>query len=49
MSESASFESQEEAVMSLQDVLDEERQAEETANALLGASDSKNCTYDKVT
>lgn len=30
------------------DVLQEERELEDDANAVLGASDDKNCTYGKV-
>ena len=40
--------SEEEGVVSLQDVLEENRQLEETANAVLGASDDSSCTYPKV-
>lgn len=35
-------------VVSLQDVLEENRQLEETANAVLGPSDDSSCTYTKV-
>ena len=38
----------EEAVLSLQDVLEEDQQLEETANAVLGDSDDTQCTYSKV-
>lgn len=38
----------EEQVLSLQDVLDEDQQLEETANAVLGDSDDSQCTYQKV-
>ena len=48
MADSASFDSQEDAVVSLEDIIDEQKQFEDTANAVLGASDSKNCTYDQV-
>jgi len=36
-------------VLSLQDVIDEDVQMEKMANAVLGASDDKKCTYSKVT
>lgn len=35
-------------VVTMMDVLQEEEQIEEDANAVLGASDEKNCTYSKV-
>ena len=38
----------EDTVVSLQDVLEENEQLEETANAVLGPSDDANCTYAKV-
>ena len=37
-----------EEVISLQDVLEEDRQLEQTANAVLGDSDDSHCTYPKV-
>lgn len=37
-----------EEVVSLQDVLEEDRQLEQTANAVLGDSDDSHCTYPKV-
>ena len=37
-----------EAVLSLQDVLEEDQQLEQTANAVLGPSDDTRCTYPKV-
>ena len=37
-----------EAVVSLQDVLEEDQQLEQTANAVLGDSDDTQCTYPKV-
>ena len=37
-----------EAVVSLQDVLEEDQQLEQTANAVLGPSDDTRCTYPKV-
>ncbi|CAI8011601.1 Putative E3 ubiquitin-protein ligase UBR7 [Geodia barretti] len=37
----------EDTVVSLQDVLEENRQLEETANAVLGPSDDSSCTYSK--
>ena len=39
---------EEDTVVSLQDVLEENRQLEETANAVLGPSDDSSCTYPKV-
>ena len=36
-------------VLSLQDVIDEDVEMEKMANAVLGASDDKKCTYSKVT
>lgn len=41
-------ESEEEAVVSLQEVLEETNQLEETANAVLGGSDDASCTYPNV-
>lgn len=38
----------EESVVSLQDVLEEDQQLEQTANAVLGDSDDSQCTYTKV-
>ena len=38
----------EQAVISLQDVLEEDQQLEDTANAVLGDSDDTQCTYPKV-
>lgn len=38
----------EENSVTMLDVLQEENQREEDANAVLGASDDKNCTYLKV-
>lgn len=38
----------EENSLTMLDVLQEENQLEEDANAVLGASDDKNCTYSKV-
>ena len=35
-------------VVSLQDVLEEDQRLEQTANAVLGASDDSSCTYTKV-
>ena len=37
-----------EEVVSLQDVLEEDQQLEQTANAVLGPSDDDRCTYAKV-
>lgn len=39
----------EDAVVSLQDVIEEDQQLEQTANAVLGPSDDSTCTYPKVT
>ena len=38
----------EENSVTMLDVLQEENQLEEDANAVLGPSDDKNCTYNKV-
>ena len=35
-------------VVTMMDVLQEQQEFEEDANAVLGASDDKNCTYSKV-
>ena len=35
-------------VVSLQDVIEEDQQLEQTANAVLGGSDDSSCTYSKV-
>lgn len=35
-------------VVTMMDVLQEQQDFEEDANAVLGASDDKNCTYPKV-
>lgn len=37
-----------ENVVTMMDVLKEQQDFEEDANAVLGASDDKNCTYSKV-
>lgn len=37
-----------EEFVTMVDVLQEEQELEEDANAVLGASDEKNCTYSKV-
>lgn len=37
-----------EETLTLEDVLEAESHWEETANAVLGASDNANCSYDKV-
>lgn len=37
-----------EKVVTMMDVLQEQQEFEEDANAVLGASDDKNCTYSKV-
>lgn len=36
-------------ILSLQDVIEEDAELEQTANAVLGASDDKRCTYSQVT
>ena len=41
-------ENEEGAAVSMVDVLQEEQQLEEDANAVLGDSDDKECTYNKV-
>ena len=41
-------EQHEDSGLSMVDVLEEERQREEDANAVLGGSDDRNCTYDMV-
>ena len=38
----------EEAVLSLQEVLEEDQHLEQVANAVLGDSDDSHCTYPKV-
>ena len=38
-----------ESVLSLQEVIEENAELEQMANAVLGASDDKKCTYPKVT
>ena len=38
----------EESIVSMVDVLEEEKQYEEDANAVLGGSDPNKCTYDQV-
>ena len=35
-------------IVSLQDVVEEDQQLEQTANAVLGDSDDTQCTYPKV-
>lgn len=37
-----------EATLSLQDVLEEDQELEDTANAVLGDSDDSKCSYLKV-
>lgn len=39
---------EDEAIVSLQDVLEEDQRLEQTANAVLGDSDDTQCTYSKV-
>lgn len=41
-------ECEEEKVVTMMDVLQEQQEFEDDANAVLGASDEKNCTYSKV-
>ena len=41
-------EESEQEVVSLQEVLEEDQQLENTANAVLGDSDDAQCTYPKV-
>lgn len=38
-----------ESVLSLQEVIEEDTELEQMANAVLGASDDKKCTYPQVT
>ena len=38
----------EDSVVSIKDVVDEEQELQDTANAVLGDSDDTNCTYEKV-
>ncbi|XP_077530326.1 putative E3 ubiquitin-protein ligase UBR7 isoform X2 [Haemaphysalis longicornis] len=44
---STSIDLQDENSITLQDVLDEEKQLEDDADAVLGGSDDKNCTYEQ--
>ncbi|XP_037271851.1 putative E3 ubiquitin-protein ligase UBR7 [Rhipicephalus microplus] len=44
---STSIDLQDENSVTLQDVLDEEQELEDDADAVLGGSDDKNCTYDQ--
>uniref|UniRef100_A0A023GKE4 Putative e3 ubiquitin-protein ligase ubr7 n=1 Tax=Amblyomma triste TaxID=251400 RepID=A0A023GKE4_AMBTT len=44
---STSIDLHDEDSVTLQDLLDEEQELEEDADAVLGGSDDKNCTYDK--
>lgn len=41
-------ECEEDKVVTMMDVLQEQENFEEDANAVLGGSDDKNCTYSKV-
>ena len=41
--------SSKESVLSLQEVIEEDKELEQKANAVLGASDDKKCTYPQVT
>ena len=43
-----STEGGDDAIVSLQDVVEEDQQLEQTANAVLGDSDDTQCTYLKV-
>ncbi len=38
----------EDSVVSIKDVVEEEQELQDTANAVLGDSDDTNCTYTKV-
>ena len=38
----------EDSVVSIKDVVEEEKEIQDTANAVLGDSDDTNCTYSKV-
>ena len=38
----------EDSVVSLKDIIEEEQELQDTANAVLGDSDDTNCTYPKV-
>lgn len=44
----ADFLIDEDSVVSLKDIVDEEQELQDTANAVLGDSDDTNCTYSKV-
>ena len=46
--EPGQWEKEEDSGLSMLDVLEEQEQLEEDANAVLGGSDDKNCTYDMV-
>ena len=39
---------EEDSVISIKDVVEEEKEIQDTANAVLGDSDDTNCTYSKV-
>lgn len=39
----------EDSVISLKDVIEEDQELQDTANAVLGGSDDTNCTYPEVT
>lgn len=39
----------EDSVISLKDVIEEDQELQDTANAVLGDSDDTNCTYPEVT
>lgn len=44
----ASFDIEEDTTVSLQDVLEEDKDLEDTANAVFGDSDDTKCSYSKV-
>lgn len=44
----AVFVEDEDSVVSLKDIIEEETELQDTANAVLGDSDDTNCTYPKV-
>lgn len=45
---SAGLEPEEDTIVSLHDVLEEDEELENTANAVLGDSDDSDCSYSKV-
>ena len=48
MSAGHGLEPDEDTIVSLHDVLEEDEELENTANAVLGDSDDKDCSYSKV-